>query len=137
MNKILLGLCGSKTIEHKAKIKMFIFKLKEQTDSHITIVGMGDRDGADKYIKKYALEFGYDYKEMNPPHTPKSLYSLMSEAYYNKPYSSKNFFLRNQIFCQYVDKCVIFDDTNAQDKKIVNLVKQLTKAQKKAIIVTS
>ena len=66
MNKILIGLCGSKTFENKAKIKMFIFKLKEQTDSHITIVGMGDRDGADKYIKKYALEFGYDYKEMNP-----------------------------------------------------------------------
>jgi hypothetical protein len=97
MNKILIGLCGSKTFENKAKIKMFIFKLKEQTDSQITIVGMGDKDGADKYIKKYALEFGYEYREMNPPHTPKSLYSLMSEAYYNKPYSSKNFFLRNQI----------------------------------------
>lgn len=136
MNKITIGLCGSKTFENKAKIKMFIFKLKEQTDSQIVIVGMGDKDGADRYIKKYALEFGYEYREMNPPHTQKNLYSLMSEAYYGKPYSNKNFFVRNQIYCQYVDKCVIFDDTNMQDKKIVNLVKQLTKAHKKAIIVT-
>ena len=30
---------------------------------------MGDKQGADSYVKKYALELGYVYQEMNPPHT--------------------------------------------------------------------
>ncbi len=136
MNKIVLGITGSKTFENRMKIKMFIHKLKEQTDEQIVIVGLGDRDGADKHIKKYALELGYEYKEMNAPHTTKNLYSLMSEAYYDKPYSNRNHFLRSQIYCTYIDKCVVFDDTNGTDKKIVNLIKQLTKARKKAIILT-
>lgn len=136
MNKLILGITGSKTFENKIKIKNFIHRLRENFDGDITIVGMGDQHGADKYVKKYSLELGYDYKEMNPPHTPKNLYSLMSEAYYEKPYSNKGFFANTKIFCSYVNKCVVFDDSNTTDKKVNNLIKQLTKARKKAIILT-
>jgi hypothetical protein len=134
---MIIGLTGSKTFENKRKIKEFIFKLKEYKETEVTIIGMGDLLGADKYVKKYALEMGFIYKEMNAPHTVKNLYSLMSDAYYDKPYTNKNLFLRNQIYCKYIDKCVIFDDTNLTDKKIVNVVNQLTKLRKKAIIITS
>ena len=118
------------------KIKTFIFKLKEKTDSVIEIIGLGDRNGADKHIKKYALEFGYTYREMTPAHTPKNLYSLMTEAYYDKPYQAKNFFQQTKIYSQYVDKCVVFDDTNAQDKKVQSIIKEMTKAKKKTVIMT-
>ncbi len=134
---MIIGLTGSKTFENKRKIKEFVFKLKEYKETEVTIIGMGDLLGADKYVKKYALEMGFTYKEMNAPHTVKNLYSLMSDAYYDKPYTNKNLFLRNQIYCKYIDKCVIFDDTNLTDKKIINVVKQLTKLRKKAIIITS
>jgi len=134
---MIIGLTGSKTFENKRKIKEFIFKLKEYKETEVTIIGMGDLLGADKYVKKYALEMGFIYKEMNAPHTVKNLYSLMSDAYYDKPYTNKNLFLRNQIYCKYIDKCVIFDDTNLTDKKIINVVNQLTKLRKKAIIITS
>jgi mRNA-degrading endonuclease HigB of HigAB toxin-antitoxin module len=134
---MIIGLTGSKTFENKRKIKEFIFKLKEYKETEVTIIGMGDLLGADKYVKKYALEMGFIYKEMNAPHTVKNLYSLMSDGYYDKPYTNKNLFLRNQIYCKYIDKCVIFDDTNLTDKKIVNVVNQLTKLRKKAIIITS
>lgn len=136
MSQILVGITGSKTFENKLKIKNFIHKLKEHTSDEIVIVGLGDPYGADKYVKKYALEFGYTYREMNPPHTVKNLYSIMSESYYEKPYSAKNLFVRTQIFCSYVSKCVMFDDTNMSDKKLINIVKQLTKVKKKAIILT-
>lgn len=132
-----MGVVGSKTFENKVKIKNFIHKLKEQTESEVVIVGLGDKDGADRYVKKYALEFGYQYQEMNPAHTPKSLYSLMAESYYNKPYQARNYHLQTQIFSKYIDSCVIFDDTNAQDKKVTNLIKQLSKAKKKTVIVTA
>lgn len=136
MNKILIGITGSKTYENKIKIKSLIHKLKEQTTDQIVIVGLGDKDGADKHVKKFALEFGYEYQEMNPAHTPKSLYSLMTEAYYNKPYHPKNFHQQVKIFGQYIHKCIVFDDTNTQDKKVLNLIKQLTKLKKQAVIVS-
>ena len=118
------------------KIKTFIHKLKSQTNETITIVGLGDKNGADKHVKKYALELGYDYREMNPAHTPKNLYSLMTEAYYDKPYQAKNFHQQVKIFASVVESCVVFDDTNQQDKKIINVIKQLNKTKKKAVIIT-
>lgn len=138
MSKLVIGITGTRTFENKNMIKMFIHKLKEHItpEDELVIVSLGDLHGADRYVKKYALELGYTYREMNAPHTNKNLYSLMSEAYYAQPYSHKNMFMRNTIFCQYVNKCVVFDDTNQKDKKVANLIKQLTKARKKAIILT-
>lgn len=137
MSKIRVGITGSRTYENKNNIKLFIFKLKEQTADEVIVVGMGDKDGTDRYVKKYALELGYSYEEMNLAHTPKNLYSLMAESYYNKPYQNKNLFQRNKIYCQYIAKCVIFDNTNQQDKKISNLINQLTKLNKKAVLITT
>ncbi len=129
-----VGITGTKTYENRIKIKNFMFKLKEHADE-VVVIGLGDKDGADRYIKKFALEFGYTYREANPPHTPQNLYSLLSEQHYNKPYSPKNFFTRNNIFAQYVDKCVIFDDSQTRDSKVVAMVKALTKAKKQTVIV--
>lgn len=134
--KMVLGIVGSKTYENKMKIKTFIHRLKSQTNETITIVSLGDKNGADKHVKKYALELGYDYREMNPAHTPKNLYSLMTEAYYDKPYQAKNFHQQVKIFASVVESCVVFDDTNQQDKKIINVIKQLNKTKKKAVIIT-
>jgi hypothetical protein len=110
--------------------------LKERTNDPIEIVGLGDKNGADKHIKKYALELGYEYREMNPAHTPKNLYSLMTEAYYDKPYMAKNFHQQTKIYSQYVDNCIIFDDTNGQDKKVQSVLKQLVKSNKRVVIIT-
>lgn len=130
-----VGITGTKTYENRAKIKNFMFKLKEHADE-IVIVGLGDKDGADRYVKKFALEFGYAYKEANPAHTPQNLYSLLSEQYYNKPYSPKNFFTRNKVFAQYIDKCVVFDDSNTMDFKVVATIKAMTKVRKQTVIVS-
>jgi len=137
MNKLTIGITGTKTWENKVKIKTLIHKLKEHFDGEIVIIGLGDLYGADKHVKKYALELGYNYKEMNPPHTPKNLYSLMSEGYYDKPYSNKSFHQRTRIYAQYVDKCVVFDDTNTQDSKVNNLLRELKRAGKQAVIITT
>ncbi len=134
---MMLGIVGSKTYENKMKIKTFIHKLKSQTDQSITIVSLGDKNGADKHVRKYALELGYEYREMNPAHTPKNLYSLMTEAYYDKPYQAKNFHQQLKIFASVVESCVVFDDTDQQDKKVINVLKQMNKVKKKAVIITT
>lgn len=131
---IRIGITGGRTYENKIQIKKFLHKLKEQTNEAIVIVSLGDNNGADKYVKKYALEFGYAYEECNPEYTTKNLYSILSEAHYNKPYTPKSIHVRDKIFCMYVDKCVVFDNTNMTDIKIVNLVKLFTRRKKSLIV---
>jgi hypothetical protein len=128
-----IGITGTKTYENRVKIKDFLFKLKDFDD--VTIIGLGEKEGADRYIKRFALEFGYEYKEANPPHTPQNLYSMLSEQHYNKPYSPRNFFTRNKIYAQYIDKCVVFDDSSCKDSKVVAIVNALTKVRKQTVII--
>ena len=131
MNKLRIGITGSKLCESKIKIKEFIFNLRKQHEGEIEIVSLGEQFGADKYIKRYALEFGYTYREMNPAHTNKNLYSIMNEGWYGKPYSHKNVFLRDKLFAQMVDVAVVFE----ADKKTENIIKQFHKLKKKIVVI--
>jgi hypothetical protein len=128
-----IGITGGRTYENKIQIKKFLHKLKEQSNS-VVVVCLGDTNGADKYIRKYALELGHQYEECNPEYTTKNLYSILSEAHYGKPYTPKSIHVRDKVFCMYVDKCVVFDNTNMTDVKIVNLVKLFTRRNKPLIV---
>lgn len=132
--QLRIGITGNRTYENKIQIKNFIHKLRNQTDSDIVIVALGDASGADKYIKKYALELGYSYQECNPDYTQKNLYSILTEAHYGKPYTPRSVHVRDKIFCSYVDKCVVFDSSDMTDVKIINLVKLFTKRKKPLIL---
>lgn len=125
-----MGITGSKLYENKIKIKEFIFNLRKKSEDDIEIIGLGDVHGTDKYVKRYALEFGYAYKEMNAPHTNKNLYSLMPESWYGKPYSNRYMFLRNSIYADYVDVCVVFGN----DKKTESIIARMGKLNKKIVI---
>ena len=133
--KIKLGITGSKLYENKVKIKEFIFNLKNKPDTDFTIVGLGDLHGADKYVKRFALEFGYGYIEHNMPHTNQNLYSAMHESFYGKPYAHKNVFLRDKIFASSVDMCVVFDANNPMDRKCTNVIKELKKIKRNVVVV--
>ena len=88
-----IGIIGSKQYENKRKIKETIFKLKGKFGEELTIFSGGGSDGADRYVKKYALELGCTYVEVNPSHTPKNLYSYMRKEWYGKDFNMKNFFV--------------------------------------------
>jgi len=113
------------------KIKEFIFNLKKKHPGDIEIVSLGEGYGADKHVKKFALEFGYAYRELNLPHTNRNLYSIMSESWHGKVYSPKNRFIRDKVFSNYVDVCVVFE----QDNKTDNIIKQLHKLKKKIVVI--
>jgi hypothetical protein len=133
--KVKIGITGSRTYENKLKIKEFVYDLRNRTDQDITIVSLGDLQGADKHIKKFALDFGYGYSEYNPPHTPKTLYSALPEAFYNRPYTNKNIFVRDKIYASSVDMCVVFDNGNPLDKKSINIMKEFKKQNRKVILI--
>lgn len=132
---IKVGITGTTTFENKIKIKSFIHRIKQELKEEVVIVGVGDKQGADKYVRKYALELGCQYKEANLPHTPPTLYSMMTEAFYDKPYNVKNYHLRDNTFTRYIDRLVIFDNSQGTDRKIGNLVKAANKHRKKTVII--
>ena len=63
-----VGIVGSRKYENRKKIKDFIFKLKNEKGSDTIIVSGGCPTGADRYAKKYALEFDVNYSEFPPKH---------------------------------------------------------------------
>ena len=132
---IRVGITGTTTFENKIKIKNFIHRIYQELKEDVVIVGIGDRQGADKYVRKYALELGCQYQEANLPHTPSTLYSIMTEAFYNKPYNVKNYHLRDSTFTRYVDRLVVFDNSQGTNRKIENLIKAANKHKKRTVIV--
>ena len=127
-----IGITGSNKYENKRKIKQFLFKFKDQPK--IEIVCRGNRDGADKYVKKYALEFGLNYIEVPVAHTARSLYSQLPDAYFNKPFSIRNYFIQQNIYIKQCDKFIIFGTHG--DKIINNLMNAINKTEKNIIIIT-
>lgn len=60
---------------------------------------------------------------------------MMNESFYNKAYNVKNFFLRNNTYARYVDRLLVFDDTNGTDRKLGNLIKAANKYKKKVVVI--
>lgn len=134
-DKMKVAIIGSRTYENRLKIKEMIYKLKLTFGDKLEIVSGGARDGADKYAKKYALELGVDYKEFNPAHTSKNLYSGMPDTYYDKPYHVSQLFHRNELIAMYSDKMIAFIDSTVQSNGSHHAVSMAQKHKKPVIIV--
>jgi len=127
-----IGITGSSIYEDRRKIKEFLFKFKDQHG--VELVSRGNKAGADRYIKKYALEFGLNYVEVPVAHTSRSLYSQLPELYFNKPFNIQNYFVQQNIYIKQCDKFVIFSANG--DKIINNLLNAINKLAKSIIIIT-
>lgn len=133
--KMKIAIIGSREYENKNKIRDMIYKLKQAFGDKLEIVSGGAQNGADKYAKKFAIEFGITYKEFNPAHTVRNLYSVMPEGYYSKPYHTSQFFHRNELIAKYCDKMVAFIDSNVASKGSYHAVSMAQKHNKPVIIV--
>ena len=131
-----IGIVGSRTYENKRKIKETIFKLKNKFPQELVIVSGGAKDGADKYVKKYALELECQYLEFNPAHTIKNLYSALHENYYNQPYNVKNFFTRNTMIAKYCDIVIGFVSDNGESKGTDHTLSEAKKYNKKVVVIS-
>jgi hypothetical protein len=131
-----VAIIGSRTYENKLKIKDMIYKLKLSFGNDLEIVSGGSKDGADKYAKKYALELGVKYKEFNPAHTVKNLYSAMSEDFYGKPYHVSQLFFRNELIAKYCDKMVAFINTQTKSNGSKHAVDMARKHNKPFVIIS-
>jgi hypothetical protein len=131
-----IGIIGSRLYENKRKIKKTIFELKRKFGEDLTIFSGGDTEGAGKYVKKYALELGCTYVEVNPSHTPKNLYSYMRKEWYGKDFNMKNFFVRNKILAKSIDKLIAFVEDGDNANGTASTVKYAVEFNKKVIVIT-
>ena len=130
-----VAIIGSRRYENKKKVKDFVFKLKQNYGDNTIIVSGGCRQGADKYAKKYALELGLQYEEYPPFHEVHNLYCVLPDTRYDKPFSMRNFFVRNKIIAQASDYVVAFIPNGVEAKGTNNTLQYAKKFDKKTIII--
>ena len=130
-----VAVIGSRRYENKKKIKDFIFKLKQKHGDETIIVSGGCKQGADRYAKKYALELGLQYEEYPPFHEVHNLYCVLPDTRYDKPFSMRNFFVRNKIIASVCAYIVAFIPNGIEANGTKNVLEYSKKLNKKRIII--
>ena len=131
-----VAIIGSRQYENTRKIKDALFQLKQKFGDDLIIVSGGAKDGADKFARKYALEFGINYKEFNPAHTPKNLYSAMSDNYYEKTYHVSQFHHRNMLIARDCDVMMAFIPNGIESNGSLSAIKNAKKLNKPVTIIS-
>ena len=130
-----VAIVGSRKFTNKQRIKEFIFKLKEELEDGVEIVSGGQRDGADGYAKKYALEFNLKYSEFPPSHYNHNMYCVLGANSYNKPYYISNYFKRNRQIAEYSDFVVAFIPKDKKSRGTENTISHAKRLNKRIIII--
>ena len=131
-----VAIIGSREYENTRKIKDALFQLKQKFGDDLIVISGGAQYGADKFARKYALEFGIKYKEFNPAHTTKNLYSAMSDNYYDKPYHVSQFHHRNMLIARDCDVMMAFIPNGVNSNGSMSAIKSAKKLNKPVTIIT-
>ena len=79
-DNIKIAIIGNKDWQNRRKIQEILQRLKTK-NTNVTVIGAGGSEGANHMVRKYALEFGMNYKEYNPSYSGYNLYSAMPKTY--------------------------------------------------------
>ena len=131
-----VAVIGSRDYQNIRKIKITLFELKRKFGDKLIIISGGAKHGADKFVRKYALEFGMRYREFNPAHTTKNLYSAMSDDYYDKPYHVSQFHHRNMLIARACDVMMAFIPNGDNANGSLSAIKNAKKLKKPVTIIT-
>ncbi len=131
-----VAIIGSRKYTNKKRIQEFVFKLKEKYKEKLEIVSGGQRDGADGYAKKYALEFDLNYSEFPPVHYQYNQHCVLESFNYGKPYAVWHYHSRNKDLVEYSDVVVAFIPKNIISKGTESALKEAKKKEKKYVIIS-
>ena len=130
ITKIRVGIVGSRKYTNKKKIKELLFELKQKPNTEVEIVSGGQRDGADGFAKKFALELGMEYVEFPPTHYNWNMHCKLPATKYNKPYYVTNYFKRNKQIAEYSDIVIAFVPNGVESKGTMNTIEYAKKFKK-------
>ena len=112
-----IALIGSPNYENVRDIREFIFKIKNRFGDNCNIITRGNKNGCERYVKKYAIDFGMRYTEFNPANTTKNLYSGMSDEYYDKPFHPTQKLHQYDCIVRNSDKIFYFGGIKPSEKR--------------------
>tara|TARA_B100001564_G_scaffold334175_1_gene322460 strand:- start:617 stop:1027 length:411 start_codon:yes stop_codon:yes gene_type:complete len=135
MEKQKVAIIGSREYTNRRKIQEFVFKLKEKYNGDVVIVSGGAKYGADKYAKRFALDFELDYHEFPPFHEPHNMHCVLDKFYYNKPYNVGNYHGRNKKIVEYSDMIIAFVPTDLTNGT-ASAIKYAKDLEKNFVIIT-
>ena len=132
---VKIAIIGSRGYTNKRKIKEFIFKLKEQVGEKLEIVSGGAKEGADKYAKRFALDFDVNYSEFPAYHEPHNIHCVLESFRYGKQYNVGHYHRRNKDLIEYSDKVVAFCTNGVVTNGTSSALTHAEKINKKSIII--
>ena len=127
-----VGIVGSRKYTNKNNIRDFVFRLKEEFGDDVEIVSGGCKFGADKYAKKYALEFDMKYVEFPAVHESYNIHCILPKFKYGKPYAVWHFFERNKEIAKYSDKIIAFIPDGIKSNGTLNTIEHAQKMKKRS-----
>jgi hypothetical protein len=128
--KIKVGIVGSRGYTNKKKIKDLIFEIKEKYGDEVEIVSGGQKDGADGFAKKFALEFDMSYVEFPPSHYSWNMHCKLPATKYSKPYYVSNYFKRNKQIAEYSNIVIAFIPDGVESRGTMSTIEYAIKEKK-------
>ena len=125
-----IGIVGSRAYTNKKRIKDLIFTIKEKYGNEVEIVSGGQKDGADGFAKKYALEFDMSYVEFPPSHYNHNMHCVRPVGEYSKPYYISNYMKRNKQIAEYSDIIVAFIQPGVESRGTYDTIRHAEKGKK-------
>jgi hypothetical protein len=125
-----IALIGSPKYENRGEIKELVWKLKQKFGEELILITRGNKDGIEKWVRKFALEMGVKYIEYNPASSTMSLYSGMEKDYYGKPYHPTQPLHQYDCVVRGSDKIYYFGEI--KQKEYNHFKRVLIKSNKKA-----
>jgi|TARA_B110000444_G_C18522106_1_gene447144 hypothetical protein len=108
---------GSQTYENVRKLREFLFTIKQKMGTDVNIITRGQKNGCEKYIRKYAIEFGFRYTEYNLASSVRNLYSGMSNEYYGKPFHPTQTLHQYDCVVKHAEKFFYFGGIKPSEQK--------------------
>lgn len=131
---MIVGMTGNAHFTKKQEIKKLLWMMKNQLPSDLEVVSLGKKDGADKYIKKFAIGFDIKYGEIIPYHSRWNQHCIEQPFMFEKNFSPRHYFSSHKRFVTYCDRIVLFDTLIIKDKLVDELKKIIKKQDKEYML---
>ena len=132
-NTTKVAVIGNKNWQNRRKVQETLNGLKSKFEE-VVIVGAGGTEGANSMIRKYALEFGMNYKEYNPSYSGYNLYSAMPKTYYGKSYHFSQLHHRMKLIAQNCDYMIIMTNESTMDPFLKTAYSNINKQNKPVVL---
>ena len=132
---VKIAIIGSRSYTNKRKIRQFVWELKEKFGDRLIIISGGAKDGADKYAKRFSLDFDVKYSEFPAYHDPHNIHCVFESFRYGKQYNVGHYHRRNKDLVEYSDKVVAFCTNGVVTNGTLSALQHAEKINKKSIII--